>query len=109
MPEECFSRQSLRDLLTQWANGELDDATLSSKSEEFWQKYGVWQNWPREDKRSVTFGALEKMRLQGDDKLSKADAPKLIEFLNTEYGDEIAGWAAWDEYWNSGRQQAANQ
>ncbi|MCB9476121.1 MAG: hypothetical protein H6684_08075 [Deltaproteobacteria bacterium] len=109
MPEECFSRQTLRDLLTDWAGGAIDDSTFAGKSEELWQKYGVWQNWPKEDKRSVTFGALDKMRLQGDDKLSKTDVPKLLDFLNTEYGQEVTGWGAWEEYWNSGRQAVANQ
>lgn len=100
MSSECFSRQTLRDLLTQWASGEISDEQLSGMSEELWNKYGVWQSWPREDKRSITFGALAKMRLRDTPTIAKADVPFLLGFLDAAYGEEVAAWRGWDEHFS---------
>lgn len=96
MSTECFSRQTLRDMLTRWAEGGLDDQTLAVQSEELWGKYGVWQNWPRDDKRSITFAALNKMRLRDNPALTREDVPFLITFLEAPYGEEHLAWAGWD-------------
>ncbi len=106
MSSECFSRQTLRDLLNQWASGEITDEQLAGMSEELWNKYGVWQSWPREDKRSITFGALNRMRLRDAEPITKSDVPFLLAFLDAAYGDETSAWRGWDEHF--GQRAAAS-
>lgn len=100
MSSECFSRQTLRDLLNQWASGEITDEQFAGMSEELWSKYGVWQSWPREDKRSITFGALSRMRLRDTPTITKDDVKFLLGFLDAAYGEETTAWREWDEHFS---------
>lgn len=90
--------KQLRDLLRAWQRGELTAREVHESAEAILRQVGR-PIVPEEDSHSIPLEVVSQLDILNHQWIVRDDIPAILDFLNTEPGDEILAWSRWRSYW----------
>jgi hypothetical protein len=88
-------------VLEQWEENLLSDEDVIFFAESLYDLGPGWPVYPRSDKRSVLFGALDALAMLYVQPTLKSDIPALKAFLALGQVDPLPAWELLEQYWSN--------
>lgn len=95
-----IDRDTLRELLTRWLKGDLDERDVHEEAERLWSQSEEWPEYSEEDPRSIPLEVLSQLEILNHQLITKEDVPAMLRFLDTPPSRELDAWRRWREYWD---------
>jgi len=92
---------SLKNLLIQWQNDQLTTGEVHRRAEELAEEINNEKEYSRTEPDSIPAEVIQQLEILNHQLLIKKDIPAMLEFLNTQPGNEAKGWLVWETYWKS--------
>lgn len=94
-------KDELRKLLELWQTGKLTEREVHEEAEFLWGRNRQWPEYPRDNPQSIILEILLNLESLNVQSITVEDIPVMLNFLNTPVGEELAGWQAWEQYWDN--------
>ncbi len=98
MPHDV-SKEQILDIIRRWKSGEITAEIVHGEAEHLITQW-EWPQYPKNDHRSIVVEVLSHLEILSYQLITEEDIPTINAFLNTPKGEEMAGWQAWEAYWD---------
>lgn len=94
-------KQLLNDLLLSWQKNEINIIDVTWAADYLMDELDIEadEELRKDDYRSILFEIIYFLDMYNHVYITKKDIPTILEFLNTELGEELNEWYKWIRYW----------